>query len=113
LFIDPDPAQLEASREAGAGVVELHTGCFADAVGDRDRSQELERIRAAAKFGTELGLTVHAGHGLHYENVQAVAAIGDIRELNIGHSIIARAIFDGLAKSVADMKRLMLEARQG
>lgn len=112
LFIDPDPAQLDASREAGAGVVELHTGCFADAGTDRDRTRELERIKAAAKYGSELGLTVHAGHGLHYGNVQAMAAIGDLKELNIGHSIIARALIDGLPKAVSEMKRLMLEARQ-
>ncbi len=72
---------------------------------------ELERIRAAAQHGTALGLTVHAGHGLHYHNVQAVAAIQEIVELNIGHGIVARAVFDGLAKAVADMKQLMLEAR--
>ena len=72
---------------------------------------ELERVRAAAEHGAALGLTVHAGHGLHYHNVQAVAAIPEIVELNIGHGIVARAVFDGFAKAVADMKQLMLEAR--
>lgn len=110
LFIDPDPEQLEASVAAGASVVELHTGAFADAPDD-SQVAELERVRVAARIGAELGLTVHAGHGLNYENVGQVAAILPIVELNIGHSIVAQAAFDGIDKAVADMKRLMREAR--
>jgi pyridoxine 5-phosphate synthase len=111
LFIDPDADQLEASVEAGAPVVELHTGCYADAVDEGERAAELERIRAAAGRGVDLGLTIHAGHGLHYQNVREVAAIEQIVELNIGHSIVARAVFDGIEQAVAEMKRLMLGAR--
>jgi len=111
LFIDPDPGQLDSSREAGAPVVELHTGGFADAETPEDRALELDRIRAAARYGVQIGLRVHAGHGLHYENVKPIAAIPEILELNIGHSIVARAVVDGLASAVAEMKRLMLEGR--
>ena len=111
LFIDPEPLQLESSVEVGAPVVELHTGCFADAQTEQDRDRELERIRSAVQRGADLGLTVHAGHGLNYDNVQAIAAIAEIRELNIGHSIVARAVFVGLPEAVADMKRLMMAAR--
>lgn len=109
LFIDPEPEQLESSREVGAPVVELHTGAYADAQTPEKQAQELERIKTATSYGVELGLDVHAGHGLHYENVKPVAAIAGIVELNIGHSIIARAVFDGLPNAVAEMKRLMLE----
>jgi pyridoxine 5-phosphate synthase len=111
LFIDPDAAQLEASVEAGAPVVELHTGGYADAADETERVVELERIRTAAGLGADLGLTIHAGHGLHYQNVDPIAAIDDIVELNIGHSIIARAVFDGIEEAVAEMKRRMLGAR--
>ena len=111
LFIDPDPAQLEASAACGAPVVELHTGTYADAPDRNRQALELDRIRDAAEFGDRLGLTVHAGHGLHYHNVQPVAAIDAIVELNIGHAIIARSVFDGIDKAVADMKTLMLAAR--
>lgn len=110
LFIDPDPAQLEAAREAGAPAVELHTGAYANAAGMRAR-RELTRIAEAARLGEDLGLAVNAGHGLHYHNVQAVAALPQIRELNIGHAIVARAVFSGLAGAVREMKRLMREAR--
>jgi pyridoxine 5-phosphate synthase len=110
LFIDPDPAQIEAARRAGAPVIELHTGAYADAVGAA-RAREFERLRAAAKLAASLGLTVNAGHGLHYHNVEPIAAIAQIIELNIGHSIVARAIIDGLAKAVRDMKELMRRAR--
>ena len=110
LFVDPEPAQLDASLECGAGVVELHTGKYADAIGEEARAAELERIRAGAAYADKLGMTVHAGHGLHYENVQPVASIPQIVELNIGHSIIAEAVFEGLARAVAKMKALMLEA---
>jgi pyridoxine 5-phosphate synthase len=109
LFIDPEPEQLESSREVGAPVVELHTGAYADAQTPEKQALELERIKTATLYGVELGLDVHAGHGLHYENVKPVAAIAGIVELNIGHSIIARAVFDGLPHAVAEMKRLMLE----
>ena len=110
LFVDPEPAQLDASLECGAGVVELHTGKYADAIGEEARAAELERIRAGAAYADKLGMIVHAGHGLHYENVQPVASIPQIVELNIGHSIIAEAVFEGLARAVAKMKALMLEA---
>lgn len=111
LFIDPDPAQLEAARRAGAPVVELHTGAYAEAAGAA-RAREFERLRVAARAAAALGLTVHAGHGLHYHNIAPVAAIPEIVELNIGHSIVARALFDGLAQAVRDMKRLMAAARR-
>ena len=110
LFIDPDPAQLDAAAAAGAPVVELHTGAYAEAEGAR-QSQELARIAGAATHGDEIGLTIHAGHGLHYRNVAAIASIPEIVELNIGHAIIARAVFDGLAAAVSGMKRRMDEAR--
>ncbi len=112
LFIDPDPTQLEASRAVGAPVVELHTGAYAEATGEH-QAKELMRLVAAARFGSQIGLTVHAGHGLHYHNVQPVAAIPEIVELNIGHAIVARAVFDGLARAVGDMRALMIEARRG
>jgi len=111
LFIDPDPRQIEASAEAGAPVVELHTGTYADAPGPHKQDEELHRLAQAAVQAARLGLEVHAGHGLHYHNVGAVAAIRDVVELNIGHAIIARAIMTGLATAVTDMKKLMREAR--
>ena len=110
LFIDPDAAQVEASAEAGAPVVELHTGAYADATGAA-AARELARIEAAAARARSLGLVVHAGHGLHYHNVSRVAAISAIVELNIGHSIVAQALFDGFAQAVARMKALMVAAR--
>jgi pyridoxine 5-phosphate synthase len=110
LFIDPDAAQIEAAVRAGAPVVELHTGAYAEAEGAA-QARELERLREAARLGASRGLTVNAGHGLHYHNVEPIAAIREIVELNIGHSIIARAIADGMARAVRDMKALMLNAR--
>lgn len=110
LFIDPDQAQLDAAVTAGAPVVELHTGAYADAEGAA-QSQELERIVAAAAYGKELGLVINAGHGLHYGNVVEIARIPQIVELNIGHAIISRAVFDGLTVAVAEMKHLMTTAR--
>jgi pyridoxine 5-phosphate synthase len=110
LFIDPDFAQLDASAAAGAPVVELHTGAYADATGSA-AARELERLRSAAVHATSLGLTVHAGHGLNYHNVAPIAAIGEIVELNIGHAIVAQALFDGFAVAVAKMKALMVAAR--
>jgi pyridoxine 5-phosphate synthase len=112
LFIDPEEAQIESARRAGAPVIELHTGAYAETTGAA-RAREFERLRGAAKFAASLGLTVNAGHGLNYHNVEPIAAIPEIIELNIGHSIVARAIIDGLAKAVRDMKDLMLRARAG
>jgi len=111
LFIDPEGAQIEAARAVGAPVVELHTGTYADSHG-AGRARELERLRAAARQAAQLGLTVHAGHGLDYHNVQPVAAIAEIVELNIGHAIVGRALFTGIAAAVRDMKALMLAARR-
>lgn len=110
LFIDPDARQIEAAVEAGAPVIELHTGAYAEAEGAR-RGAELERLRQGALLGTRLGLEVHAGHGLNYHNVQPVAAIGEIVELNIGHALIAQALFVGLPAAVREMKALMAAAR--
>jgi pyridoxine 5-phosphate synthase len=111
LFIAPDLAQIEAARRSGAPVIELHTGTYAEATGSA-QARELERLASAAKRAANLGLEVHAGHGLTYNNVGPVAAIGEIVELNIGHCIIGRAIFTGLERAVADMKALMLRARR-
>jgi pyridoxine 5-phosphate synthase len=110
LFIDPEERQIEAAARSGAPVIELHTGAYADSSGSQ-QATELERLRTGARLAASLGLTVHAGHGLNYHNVHPVAAIRDIVELNIGHSIIARAIFDGLPTAVRDMKQLMVVAR--
>jgi pyridoxine 5-phosphate synthase len=110
LFIDPDLEQIEAAKRSGAPVIELHTGAYADSTGAA-RAREFERLHAAAKFAARLGLIVNAGHGLNYHNVEPVAAIAEIVELNIGHAIVARAIVDGLAKAVRDMKELMRAAR--
>jgi pyridoxine 5-phosphate synthase len=112
LFIDPDERQLEAAVACGAPVVELHTGAYADAGEDR-RAPELQRIVDAAAFGDRLGLVINAGHGLNYDNVGEIAVIPQIVELNIGHAIVSRAVFDGLAVAVSEMKRLMTEARSG
>lgn len=111
LFIDPDRDQVEASARVGAPVVELHTGQYAEGHG-ADAARELERLRDAARHAAQLGLEVHAGHGLHYQNVQPVAAIPQIVELNIGHAIVARAVFTGLEPAVREMKSLMLAARR-
>ena len=111
LFIDPDREQLDAANAAGAPVVELHTGGYADTE-DEEQAKELQRIVDAAAYGHGRGLVINAGHGLHYQNVKPIARIPQIRELNIGHAIIARAVFDGIGASVSEMKRLMLDARQ-
>lgn len=114
LFIEPDPVQLRAAVNLGAPVVELHTGAYAHAVidGDRDRTERLlDRLREAASAGRAMGLEVHAGHGLTFDNVKPVAAIPEIAELNIGHFLIGEAIFTGLDASIRRMRALMDEAR--
>jgi pyridoxine 5-phosphate synthase len=111
LFIAPDLAQIEAAKRSGAPVIELHTGTYAEATGSA-QARELERLSTAAKRAASLGLEVHAGHGLTYNNVGPVAGISEIVELNIGHCIIARAIFTGLEAAVKDMKALMQGARR-
>ena len=110
LFIDPERVQLDAAVAAGAPVVELHTGKYADTDGE-EQARELERIVDAASYGQGLGLVINAGHGLHYQNVKPIARIEQVVELNIGHAIVARAVFDGLGPAVDEMKRLMREAR--
>jgi pyridoxine 5-phosphate synthase len=107
LFIDADRTQVDAAVVAGAPVVELHTGHYADARGAGGRRRALERIRAAAAYAAAKGLRVNAGHGLNYENVGPIAAIAPIRELNIGHAIIARAVFVGMSQAVREMKALL------
>ncbi len=106
LFIDPDRQQLEAAHDCGAPVVELHTGTYADATGD-EQKQELERLHAACVYGHSLGLQINAGHGLHRHNVEDVARLPHMTELNIGHSIIARSIFIGLEAAVREMAGLI------
>jgi len=110
LFIDPDPRQLDAAVGCGAPVVELHTGRYAEASG-AEQQRELARIAQAMAHGRTIGLTVHAGHGLNYHNVEAVAELPGIVELNIGHSIVARSVMVGLPAAVTEMKRLMVQAR--
>lgn len=111
LFIDPDPQQIDAAHAVGAPVVELHTGCYADATSVSAQQNELKRIRQAAEYGANLKLIVNAGHGLHYHNVQPIARIKEIHELNIGHAIVARALFCGFKEAVRHMRQLMQEAR--
>lgn len=109
LFIDPDEEQLDAAVETGAPVVELHTGTYADA-SESDRADELQRLERACVYGHRLGLQINAGHGLHLGNVLAVARLPHMHELNIGHSIIARSIFVGLAEAVREMKEVIRSA---
>ncbi|MBC3766861.1 pyridoxine 5'-phosphate synthase [Neptunicella marina] len=111
LFIDPDNQQIHAARQCGAEFIEIHTGAYAEAENEKQRDAELQRIKEAVTYAVSIGLKVNAGHGLNYHNVKPIAAIEQIIELNIGHAIIARAAFDGLAKAVADMRALMQEAR--
>lgn len=111
LFIDADEAQINAAAEAGAPFIEIHTGCYANAETDAEQAKELARIASAANLAARLGLKVNAGHGLTYHNVKAIAALPEMHELNIGHAIIGRAVMTGLKEAVAEMKRLMLEAR--
>ena len=110
LFIDPEEKQILAAGKAGATVIELHTGRYADLVGEA-QIQELERIRRAAQYGKQLGLRVNAGHGLNECNVSPVAMIAELSELNIGHAIVAEALFKGWQKAIRDMKALMSDAR--
>jgi pyridoxine 5-phosphate synthase len=111
LFIDPDPPQIEAAQRVGAPVIELHTGAYGEASGAA-RAREFERLRSGAKLAASLGLTVNAGHGLNYHNVAPIAALPEVVELNIGHAIVARALFTGLAEAVREMKNAMLAARR-
>lgn len=111
LFIDADETQIRAAHEAGAPVVELHTGRYADAHDEAEQQREYERIVQGVRFGASLGLKVNAGHGLHYTNVQQIAAIEGIVELNIGHAIVAQAIFSGWDNAVREMKAIMVAAR--
>lgn len=111
LFIDADPKQIQASAEVGAPAIEIHTGQYAEYTKQSDIDTELKRIVSGIKQGVDTGLIVNAGHGLHYHNVEAIAAIPEINELNIGHSLMARAMFTGLTEAVKEMKRIMREAR--
>jgi len=111
LFIDTDRSQIEAAKRCGAPIIEIHTGHYADAKTREDKMKELKKIIEAVDIGHDLGLQVNAGHGLHYHNVREIAVIPHIKELNIGHAIIAEAIYCGLPSAVSQMKKLMLEAR--
>lgn len=111
LFIDADEEQIQAAMETGATVIEIHTGRYADTVNQAEQQSELMRIKQGVVMGIQRGLRVNAGHGLHYTNVQAIAAIPGISELNIGHAIVAQAVFVGWEKAVRDMKAIMLNAR--
>ncbi|NAZ70581.1 pyridoxine 5'-phosphate synthase [Vibrio toranzoniae] len=111
LFIDADRQQIDAAKVCGAPFIELHTGHYADAKTEEDQQDELKKIAAGASYADDLGITVNAGHGLTYHNVAPIAALPEIYELNIGHSIMGRAVFDGLNRAVADMKSVMETAR--
>ncbi|GKW39794.1 pyridoxine 5'-phosphate synthase [Pectobacterium carotovorum] len=112
LFIDADKRQIDAAVASGAPYIEIHTGAYADALDDEARQHEFERIRDAATYAAAKGLKVNAGHGLTYHNVQPIAALPEMHELNIGHAIIGRAVMSGLKEAVAEMKNLMREARR-
>lgn len=107
LFIDPDLQQIQAAKDSGAPVIELHTGRYAEAETDQEQTRELQRLAKAVEFATGLGLVVNAGHGLHYHNVQPIAALPGINELNIGHAIVAQAVFVGFKQAVKDMAELI------
>lgn len=113
LFIDADSTQIRAAAESGAPVIEIHTGRYADAKTESELQQELERVQVGVLEGVKQGLKVNAGHGLHYTNVQAIAAIPEIAELNIGHAIVAQAVFDGWKNAIKEMKAIMIAARLG
>lgn len=112
LFIDANHDQITASKDAGADMIEIHTGHYANAHREQQMFAELEKIRQGVNAGIKLELQVNAGHGLHYDNVSAVSSIYEISELNIGHSIISRAVFTGIGNAVKEMKSIMLESRQ-
>jgi len=112
LFIDADEEQIKAAAAVGAPVIELHTGAYADAEGDA-QARELARVKDGVRWGVQNGLKVNAGHGLHYTNVQAIATIPDIAELNIGHAIVAHSIFAGWENAVREMKAIMVSTRLG
>ena len=112
LFIDTDLVQIDAAVRAGAPVIEIHTGHYANALTAGEQQERLEQIRSAVVYGIDQGLQVNAGHGLHYNNVQSIAAISNFSELNIGHSIIARALFVGAEQAVREMKKLILENQE-
>jgi len=107
LFIDPEPVQIAAAAEVGAPVVELHTGAYADAATESTKRREYRRLHAASEKACELGLVVNAGHGLHYRNVRGVLGLSGLAELNIGHAIVARAVFSGMTAAVREMKSLL------
>ena len=113
LFIDSDADQIAAAADVGATVIELHTGAYAEAEGEEALARELQRVKDGVRAGVRHGLRVNAGHGLHYTNVQAIAAIPDIHELNIGHAIVAHALFAGFENAVREMKAIMVAARLG
>ncbi|MCY1496646.1 Pyridoxine 5'-phosphate synthase [compost metagenome] len=110
LFIDADPQQIEAAHRVGAPAIELHTGRYADAHTPEEAARELQRIQEGVALGLKLGLIVNAGHGLHYHNVEPVAAIAGINELNIGHALVAHALFVGFKQAVVEMKQLIVSA---
>ncbi len=112
LFIDAQQDQIEAAAACGAPAIEIHTGHYADAASPAEQAAELARIEQAVGWGLKAGLQVNAGHGLHYHNTAAIARIPGITELNIGHAIIAQAVFSGLPEAVSEMKRIMVEARR-
>ncbi|MDT3721514.1 pyridoxine 5'-phosphate synthase [Pseudomonas oryzihabitans] len=107
LFIDPDLQQIQAAKDSGAPVIELHTGRYAEAENSKEQAYELQRLAQAVEFAAGLGLVVNAGHGLHYHNVQAIAALPGINELNIGHAIVAHAVFVGFKQAIAEMAELI------
>ena len=111
LFIDADKKQIEASKEIGATVIEIHTGHYADAANLTEQTHEFEKIKNTAIYAHSLGLQVNAGHGLHYHNTLAIAMLPEVVELNIGHAIMARAFFTGLGQAVKDMKQILLSAQ--
>lgn len=111
LFIDPDPAQIDATIRCGAPVIELHTGAYAEAETAKEQADELKRIQEAASYAYQKGLVVNAGHGLHYHNVEQIAEIPELNELNIGHGIVARALFVGLKEAISEMKQIMLQTQ--
>ncbi|URJ29869.1 pyridoxine 5'-phosphate synthase [Blochmannia endosymbiont of Camponotus sp.] len=113
LFIDPDEQQIDAAYNIGVSCIEIHTGMYSDAVDQKTKNLEYKRIKKSVQYATDNGLKVNAGHGLDYQNVQPIAKLPEIQELNIGHSIISRSIFCGLSKAIKDMKELLQKSRRG